>query len=34
MYIGLVTISIIGYLSFQLLDLLEHQLIPWKPRKR
>jgi ABC-type nitrate/sulfonate/bicarbonate transport system permease component len=34
MYIGLVTISIIGYLSFQLFDLLEHVLIPWKPRKR
>jgi NitT/TauT family transport system permease protein len=34
MYIGLVTISLIGYLSFQLLDLLEHLLIPWKPRKR
>jgi ABC-type nitrate/sulfonate/bicarbonate transport system permease component len=34
MYIGLVTISIIGYLSFQLFDLLEHLLIPWKPRKR
>ena len=33
MYIGLVTISLIGYLSFQLLDLLEHVLIPWKPRK-
>ena len=34
MYIGLVTISIIGYLSFQLFDLLEHRFIPWKPRKR
>jgi NitT/TauT family transport system permease protein len=34
MYIGLVTISIIGYLSFQLLDGLERWLIPWKPRKR
>jgi ABC-type nitrate/sulfonate/bicarbonate transport system permease component len=34
MYIGLVTISIIGYLSFQVLDVLEHILIPWKPRRR
>lgn len=34
MYIGLITISFIGYLSFQLLDLVEQVLIPWKPRKR
>lgn len=34
MYIGLVTISLIGYLSFQLFDLLEHLLIPWKPARR
>lgn len=34
MYIGLVTISLIGYLSFQLIDLLEHYLVPWKPARK
>ena len=30
MYVGLVTIAVLGMLSFWLLDVLEAWLIPWK----
>ena len=32
MYVGLVTIAVLGMLSFWLLDLLEAWLIPWRAR--
>ena len=31
MYVGIITISVIGYLSFLLLDELGRLLVPWKP---
>jgi ABC-type nitrate/sulfonate/bicarbonate transport system permease component len=30
MYVGLVTIAVLGMLSFWLLDLIEGWLIPWR----
>ena len=33
MYVGLVTIAVLGMLSFWLLDVLEGRLIPWKSRQ-
>jgi ABC-type nitrate/sulfonate/bicarbonate transport system permease component len=33
MYVGLVTIAVLGILSFWLLDALESRLLPWKARR-
>ncbi|MGE3909637.1 MAG: ABC transporter permease [Chloroflexota bacterium] len=33
MYVGIVTVAALGMLSFWLLDLLEHWLVPWKSRQ-
>jgi NitT/TauT family transport system permease protein len=33
MYVGLVTIAMLGMVSFWLLDVLEGWLIPWKSRQ-
>jgi len=34
MYVGLVTVAFLGFVSFVLLDILESRLIPWKPRRQ
>lgn len=33
MYVGLMTIGFLGFLSFTILDLVEAWLIPWKPSR-